>query len=447
MRRREERRRERRDDRGDHDPPEGLRRPERPAQGGPPARPGSGRLLRRHQAAQHGLRPLRPLALRARARSTSIDVSAALELPGVYGTLTGDEVAILTDPFFQIAADPAGTSRTTRSPSGRCASSASPSPPSSPRRASSRATPPSSSMVEYEPLDVVVDARQGARRRRARAPRGVRRQHVLHGRLGVGRRRRGLRRGRSRRHDRRAPLRPLQLDAARARRRARRVQPRHRAVDDLHEQPVPGLRGDHDGARDAGRDRQAAHGHAGHRRRLRQQDHLAPAARRVLPARAQAQPPDPVDRVAHRVPPVDVARQRALVPRHRGRGQGRRHDARLPHEGARRRRRLPALRAARRRDLVAGRARHVRLAQHPRRVHAGDDEQGAGVAEPRLLAHAAPLADRADRSTSSPPSSASTPSRSASATTSSPSRCRTRRRTAASTTRATTRARSTSRSS
>ena len=43
------------------------------------------------------------------ARILSIDVSAALELPGVYGTLTGDEVAILTDPFFQIAAEPGGS--------------------------------------------------------------------------------------------------------------------------------------------------------------------------------------------------------------------------------------------------------------------------------------------------------------------------------------------------
>ena len=42
----------------------------------------------------------------AHAKIGSIDVSAALELPGVYGTLTGDEVAILTDPFFQIAAPP-----------------------------------------------------------------------------------------------------------------------------------------------------------------------------------------------------------------------------------------------------------------------------------------------------------------------------------------------------
>ena len=34
---------------------------------------------------------------------------------------------------------------------------------------------------------------------------------------------------------------------------------------------------------------------------------------------------------------------------------------------------------------------HVPLAQHPPRVHAGGDEQGAGLSEPRLLAHAAPL--------------------------------------------------------
>jgi 2-furoyl-CoA dehydrogenase large subunit len=47
----------------------------------------------------------------AHARILSIDVSAALELPGVYGTLTGDEVAILTDPFFQIAAEPGGNVR------------------------------------------------------------------------------------------------------------------------------------------------------------------------------------------------------------------------------------------------------------------------------------------------------------------------------------------------
>src|SRR5437667_69445 len=42
----------------------------------------------------------------AHARIKSVDVSKALELDGVYGTLTGDEVAILTDPFFELSSPP-----------------------------------------------------------------------------------------------------------------------------------------------------------------------------------------------------------------------------------------------------------------------------------------------------------------------------------------------------
>ena len=42
----------------------------------------------------------------AHAHITSIDVSAAEAIPGVYGTLTGEEVASLTDPFFQLATPP-----------------------------------------------------------------------------------------------------------------------------------------------------------------------------------------------------------------------------------------------------------------------------------------------------------------------------------------------------
>jgi 2-furoyl-CoA dehydrogenase large subunit len=42
----------------------------------------------------------------AHAKIRSIDVSRALELGGVYGTLTGDEVAILTDPFFEMSVPP-----------------------------------------------------------------------------------------------------------------------------------------------------------------------------------------------------------------------------------------------------------------------------------------------------------------------------------------------------
>src|SRR5438477_6872164 len=42
----------------------------------------------------------------AHAKIVSIDVAKALELGGVYGTLTGDEVAILTDPFFELSVKP-----------------------------------------------------------------------------------------------------------------------------------------------------------------------------------------------------------------------------------------------------------------------------------------------------------------------------------------------------
>jgi 2-furoyl-CoA dehydrogenase large subunit len=44
----------------------------------------------------------------AHAKIVSIDLTEALEAPGVIGSLTGDEVAILTDPFFQIAPAPGG---------------------------------------------------------------------------------------------------------------------------------------------------------------------------------------------------------------------------------------------------------------------------------------------------------------------------------------------------
>ncbi len=42
----------------------------------------------------------------AHAKIVSVDVSAALEIEGVYGSLTGDEVAILTDPFFELTTPP-----------------------------------------------------------------------------------------------------------------------------------------------------------------------------------------------------------------------------------------------------------------------------------------------------------------------------------------------------
>ena len=84
-----------------------------------------------------------------------------------------------------------------------------------------------------------------------------------------------------------------------------------------------------------------------------------------------------------------------MVREHRGRGEGRRHATRLPDEGDRRCRRVPSLRTARWRDLVAGRRRPLQMAPHQARVHPGHDEQGACIAEPRLLPHAAALVHRA----------------------------------------------------
>src|ERR1700704_4314097 len=55
----------------------------------------------------------------AHARIKSVDVAKALELDGVYGTLTGDEVAILTDPFFELSTPPGANIKDPRLAVGR----------------------------------------------------------------------------------------------------------------------------------------------------------------------------------------------------------------------------------------------------------------------------------------------------------------------------------------
>ena len=71
-------------------------------------------------------------------------------------------------------------------------------------------------------------------------------------------------------------------------------------------------------------------------------------------------------------------------------------DDRLQGQGARRLWRVPALRAAGLHHLGAGDTGALRLAEHSRRLHPSLYQQVAGLAEPRLLAHAASLADGAD---------------------------------------------------
>jgi 2-furoyl-CoA dehydrogenase large subunit len=95
----------------------------------------------------------------AHAHITSIDVSAAEALEGVYGTLTGEEVASLTDPFFQIASVPGGNIKDFSLAVGKVRHVGE---PVVAVVAESRELARDASElveVEYEPIDAVTDAR------------------------------------------------------------------------------------------------------------------------------------------------------------------------------------------------------------------------------------------------------------------------------------------------
>ena len=95
----------------------------------------------------------------AHAKIVSIDVSQALELPGVFGTLTGDEVAISTDPFFQITTAPGSNVRDYALAVGkvRYAGEAVVAVAAATRELARDAA--DLVEVDYDPLPVVVDAR------------------------------------------------------------------------------------------------------------------------------------------------------------------------------------------------------------------------------------------------------------------------------------------------
>ncbi len=256
----------------------------------------------------------------AHAKIVSIDVSAALEVEGVYGTLTGDEVAILTDPFFEMSIAPGQRDpglrarRREGAVRGRARG----------RRRRDDARPRTRrSRAGRGRVRAARAARRraaGEGRRCSHPPRRGRVERRLGGRLRLGRL--GGRGGRvgPRRPYLRAALRSLLVHPARVLGLPRRVQPRHRAVDDALQPPDAGDRRDLDGARAARRHRQAALRHPGHRGRVRQQDLPAPVLRRLLPARTQAEPAGAMDGVAHRPAHGQRARKRALVPGCRGRG-------------------------------------------------------------------------------------------------------------------------------
>jgi len=95
----------------------------------------------------------------AHAHITSIDVSAAEQHPGVYGTLTGEEVAALTEPFFQIASVPGANVKDYALAVGkvRYVGEAVVAVVAETREAARDAS--ELVEIEYEPLDAITDAR------------------------------------------------------------------------------------------------------------------------------------------------------------------------------------------------------------------------------------------------------------------------------------------------
>jgi CO/xanthine dehydrogenase Mo-binding subunit len=93
----------------------------------------------------------------AHAAITNIDVSAALELEGVYGALIGEEVAALTDPFFQLSVPPGSEIKDYALAVGKVRHLGDPVAAVAARTRELARDAAELVEVEYEPLPVVVD--------------------------------------------------------------------------------------------------------------------------------------------------------------------------------------------------------------------------------------------------------------------------------------------------
>jgi 2-furoyl-CoA dehydrogenase large subunit len=96
----------------------------------------------------------------AHAKIVSVDVSAAEALEGVYGTLTPDEVAELTDPFFELTTAPGNQIKDYALAVGRVRHVGEPVVAVAAATRELARDAADLVEVEYEPLDVVVDARR-----------------------------------------------------------------------------------------------------------------------------------------------------------------------------------------------------------------------------------------------------------------------------------------------
>ena len=331
----------------------------------------------------------------AHAKIDSIDVSAALEIPGVYGTLTGDEVAILTDPFFQIAAAPGGNLKDYALAVGKVRYIGEPvvAVVAETRELARDAA----ELVEivYEPLDVVVDARKALA---DGAP-------VLHEECGGNLSYAGV-------------WEWGDVDAAFA--EADHIV----SIKELHFDRFNSTPLECDGA--------FVEYNRGTGQWTMYTNNQFPGFAAIMMGPAMRVGLDKLRIVTQDIGggfgnkitthpqlvvccllarklkrPIQWTEWRTEFHQSMSHGNERwfqdtevavKADGTLlglQDEGGRRRRRLSPLRAARRRDLGAGRSGPVPLAKHEGGLHAGDDEQGARLAEPRLLAHAAPVVHRA----------------------------------------------------
>jgi 2-furoyl-CoA dehydrogenase large subunit len=96
----------------------------------------------------------------AHAKIVSIDVTPALALDGVYGTITGDEVAIQTDPFFEMSTPPGAHVKDYALAVGKVRHMGEP--VAAVVAATRELARDAAELVEveYEPLDVLVDAEE-----------------------------------------------------------------------------------------------------------------------------------------------------------------------------------------------------------------------------------------------------------------------------------------------
>lgn len=99
----------------------------------------------------------------AHAKIVSIDVTAALALDGVYGTLTGDEVAIQTDPFFEMSTPPGSEIKDYALAVGKVRFMGEPVAAVCARTRELARDAAELVEVEYEPLPVLVDAREAVK--------------------------------------------------------------------------------------------------------------------------------------------------------------------------------------------------------------------------------------------------------------------------------------------